>query len=44
MELNYDNWPYHDIITSILPEEALKGETPIGFTINGHICRCAIPC
>lgn len=31
-----------DIISSILPEEELEGETPVGFTQTGHVCMSPI--
>ncbi|KAJ5555279.1 tRNA transferase Trm5/Tyw2 [Penicillium sp. DV-2018c] len=34
--LDYDYWQYHDIISSILPEELLS-DVPHGFTQVGHV-------
>ncbi|KAF4636532.1 hypothetical protein G7Y89_g1556 [Cudoniella acicularis] len=38
LTLNYDYWTYHDVVTSLLPEDAL-GEVPVGFAIVGHIAH-----
>ncbi|KKA25536.1 tRNA (guanine(37)-N1)-methyltransferase [Rasamsonia emersonii CBS 393.64] len=37
LELDYDYWSYYDIISSVLPEDELEGETPVGFTQTGHV-------
>jgi tRNA (guanine37-N1)-methyltransferase len=39
LELNYDYWTYADIIQAVLPEEDLEGETPMGFSQIGHVCK-----
>lgn len=31
-----------DIISSVLPEDELEGETPVGFTQTGHVCMSPI--
>ncbi|KAL8795524.1 MAG: hypothetical protein Q9195_001945 [Heterodermia aff. obscurata] len=36
LELTYDYWNYHDIMTAILPEED-QDELPTGFNIVGHV-------
>ncbi|KAI9847179.1 MAG: tRNA(m(1)G37)methyltransferase [Sclerophora amabilis] len=36
LELDYDHWAYHDIMSSILPEDE-QIELPTGFAITGHI-------
>ncbi|KAH0538844.1 hypothetical protein FGG08_004561 [Glutinoglossum americanum] len=38
LRLDYDYWTYHDIMTSILPEED-QDEIPVGFTLVGHIAH-----
>ncbi|KAI9840976.1 MAG: tRNA(m(1)G37)methyltransferase, partial [Pleopsidium flavum] len=38
LELNYDYWTYHDIISSILPEEE-QDELPTGFSVVGHVAH-----
>ncbi|KAF8477282.1 Met-10+ like-protein-domain-containing protein [Kalaharituber pfeilii] len=38
LKLEYKDWDYHQIITSILPEELLD-EVPSGFTLFGHIAH-----
>ncbi|KAK2624339.1 hypothetical protein QTJ16_006289 [Diplocarpon rosae] len=38
LKLDYRYWTYHDIMTSILPEDA-QGEIPVGFAIVGHIAH-----
>ncbi|KAK3496653.1 Met-10+ like-protein-domain-containing protein [Neurospora hispaniola] len=38
LQLNYDYWTYHDIITSILPEE-LHDDIPSGFNTAGHVAH-----
>jgi tRNA (guanine37-N1)-methyltransferase len=37
LELNYDYWSYPEIMKSILLEEDLEGELPMGFTQSGHV-------
>jgi tRNA (guanine37-N1)-methyltransferase len=41
LEVDYDYWSYPDILRSILPEEDLGGELPVGFTQTGHVSECA---
>ncbi|KAL9127211.1 MAG: hypothetical protein Q9217_003867 [Psora testacea] len=36
LELNYDYWDYHDIMSSIMPGE-VQDEYPTGFSIVGHV-------
>ncbi|QIW96895.1 hypothetical protein AMS68_002413 [Peltaster fructicola] len=38
LQLEYDYWTYHDIISAILPEDDL-GEIPSGFTQTGHVAH-----
>ncbi|MCJ1368454.1 tRNA(m(1)G37)methyltransferase [Acarospora aff. strigata] len=38
LDLNYDYWTYHDIISSILPEDEQE-ELPTGFSVVGHIAH-----
>ncbi|EFR02228.1 tRNA (guanine-N(1)-)-methyltransferase [Nannizzia gypsea CBS 118893] len=38
LQLDYDYWLYHDILSSILPEEHLE-ETPAGFNQVGHVAH-----
>ncbi|TKA31748.1 hypothetical protein B0A50_01826 [Salinomyces thailandicus] len=38
LELNYDYWTYHDIISAILPEDE-QGEIPSGFSQVGHVAH-----
>jgi tRNA (guanine37-N1)-methyltransferase len=38
LHLGYDYWSYHDIISSILPEELLD-ELPTGFQTVGHVAH-----
>ncbi|EZF32074.1 tRNA (guanine(37)-N1)-methyltransferase [Trichophyton mentagrophytes] len=38
LHLDYDYWLYHDILSSILPEEHLE-ETPAGFNQVGHVAH-----
>ncbi|KAH7635113.1 hypothetical protein SMAC4_12596 [Sordaria macrospora] len=38
LKLDYDYWSYHDIITSILPEE-LHDDIPSGFNTAGHVAH-----
>ncbi|EMC93542.1 hypothetical protein BAUCODRAFT_76373 [Baudoinia panamericana UAMH 10762] len=38
LRLGYSYWTYHDIITSILPEDE-QGEIPSGFTQVGHVAH-----
>ncbi|KAI9824206.1 MAG: tRNA(m(1)G37)methyltransferase [Thelocarpon impressellum] len=38
LKLDYEYWTYHDIMTSILPEED-QDELPTGFSIVGHIAH-----
>jgi tRNA (guanine37-N1)-methyltransferase len=38
LQLNYDSWDYHDIMTSVLPLEE-QGEVPSGFSIVGHVAH-----
>ncbi|KAG9231609.1 guanine-N(1)--methyltransferas-like protein [Amylocarpus encephaloides] len=38
LQLDYDYWTYHDVMTSLLPEDAL-GEVPVGFSIVGHVAH-----
>ncbi|KAE9989640.1 hypothetical protein EG327_002441 [Venturia inaequalis] len=38
LKLNYDYWDYHDIVTSILPEEEQQ-EIPSGFSVIGHVAH-----
>lgn len=38
LNLEYEDWDYYQIITSILPEELL-GEVPSGFTLSGHVAH-----
>ena len=38
LQLDYSYWTYHDIISSILPEDA-QGEIPSGFSQVGHVAH-----
>ncbi|CAD6574698.1 MAG: tRNA(m(1)G37)methyltransferase [Alectoria sarmentosa] len=38
LELDYDYWNYHDIMSAILPE-AEQDEFPTGFSIVGHVAH-----
>ncbi|KAJ5038854.1 uncharacterized protein L3040_006533 [Drepanopeziza brunnea f. sp. 'multigermtubi'] len=38
LKLDYSYWTYHDVMTSLLPEDA-QGEIPVGFAIVGHIAH-----
>ncbi|CAK4032448.1 tRNA (guanine(37)-N1)-methyltransferase [Lecanosticta acicola] len=38
LQLDYNYWTYHDIISSILPEDE-QGEIPSGFTQVGHVAH-----
>ncbi|KAK3362101.1 putative undecaprenyl pyrophosphate protein [Lasiosphaeria ovina] len=38
LRLGYDDWSYHDIITSIFPEE-FQDEIPAGFNTAGHVAH-----
>ncbi|KAH7370623.1 guanine-N(1)--methyltransferase-like protein [Rhexocercosporidium sp. MPI-PUGE-AT-0058] len=38
LKLDYNYWTYHDVMTSILPEDA-QGEIPVGFAIVGHVAH-----
>ncbi|KZF23747.1 hypothetical protein L228DRAFT_238268 [Xylona heveae TC161] len=38
LELEYEYWTYHDIMTSILPEDE-QDELPTGFSIVGHVAH-----
>ncbi|KAH6670644.1 guanine-N(1)--methyltransferas-like protein [Halenospora varia] len=38
LTLDYKYWTYHDVMTSLLPEDAL-GEVPVGFAIVGHVAH-----
>ncbi|KAI9819532.1 MAG: tRNA(m(1)G37)methyltransferase [Pycnora praestabilis] len=38
LELGYDYWTYHDIMSSILPEDE-QDELPTGFSIVGHVAH-----
>ncbi|RDL38468.1 tRNA (guanine(37)-N1)-methyltransferase [Venustampulla echinocandica] len=38
LTVNYDYWTYLDIMTALLPEDAL-GEVPVGFSIVGHVAH-----
>ncbi|KAK4988132.1 tRNA(m(1)G37)methyltransferase [Elasticomyces elasticus] len=38
LDLQYDYWTYHDIISAILPEDEL-GEVPSGFNLVGHVAH-----
>ncbi|KAI9048130.1 hypothetical protein LZ554_007925 [Drepanopeziza brunnea f. sp. 'monogermtubi'] len=38
LKLDYSYWTYHDVMTSLLPEDA-QGEIPVGFAIVGHVAH-----
>ncbi|EME88385.1 uncharacterized protein MYCFIDRAFT_48564 [Pseudocercospora fijiensis CIRAD86] len=38
LKLDYDHWTYHDIMSSILPEDE-QGEIPSGFSQVGHVAH-----
>lgn len=38
LTLDYDYWTYHDVMTSILPEDE-QGEIPSGFSQVGHVAH-----
>ncbi|KAL8967358.1 MAG: hypothetical protein Q9197_005474, partial [Variospora fuerteventurae] len=38
LELNYDYWNYHDIMTAILPDSE-QSEIPVGFSAVGHVAH-----
>ncbi|CZT42249.1 probable protein MET-10 [Rhynchosporium secalis] len=38
LKLDYNYWTYHDVMTSLLPEDA-QGEIPVGFAIVGHVAH-----
>ena len=38
VHMEYKDWDYHQIITSVLPEELLD-EVPSGFTQSGHVAH-----
>ncbi|KAL2066463.1 hypothetical protein VTL71DRAFT_2534 [Oculimacula yallundae] len=38
LNLDYNYWTYHDVMTSLLPEDA-QGEIPVGFAIVGHVAH-----
>ncbi|KAF7195486.1 tRNA (guanine(37)-N1)-methyltransferase [Pseudocercospora fuligena] len=38
LKLDYDYWTYHDIMSSILPEDE-QGEIPSGFSQVGHVAH-----
>jgi tRNA (guanine37-N1)-methyltransferase len=38
LELDYDYWTYHDIMSAILPEDE-QGEIPSGFSQVGHVAH-----
>ncbi|KAE9372253.1 guanine-N(1)--methyltransferas-like protein [Stipitochalara longipes BDJ] len=38
LTLDYNYWTYHDIMTSLLPEDA-QDEIPVGFAIVGHVAH-----
>lgn len=38
LHLDYTYWTYHDIITSLLPEDE-QGEIPSGFSLVGHVAH-----
>ncbi|EGP92154.1 uncharacterized protein MYCGRDRAFT_35337 [Zymoseptoria tritici IPO323] len=41
LQLDYDYWTYHDIISAILPEDE-QGEIPSGFSQVGHVAHLNI--
>ncbi|MCJ1388103.1 tRNA(m(1)G37)methyltransferase [Xylographa bjoerkii] len=38
LELSYDTWTYHDIMSAIIPEDD-QNELPTGFSIVGHVAH-----
>ncbi|KAL8785444.1 MAG: hypothetical protein Q9213_003374 [Squamulea squamosa] len=38
LELDYNYWTYHDIISAILPESE-QDEIPVGFSVVGHVAH-----
>ncbi|KAL8905205.1 MAG: hypothetical protein Q9171_006762 [Xanthocarpia ochracea] len=38
LQLNYDYWTYHDIMSAILPENE-QDEIPVGFSVVGHVAH-----
>ncbi|KAI4172844.1 MAG: hypothetical protein LQ348_006679, partial [Seirophora lacunosa] len=38
LELNYDYWNYHDIMSAILPDSE-QAEIPVGFSAVGHVAH-----
>ncbi|KAI4177926.1 MAG: hypothetical protein LQ343_000010 [Gyalolechia ehrenbergii] len=38
LQLNYDYWNYHDIMSAILPESE-QDEIPVGFSVVGHVAH-----
>ncbi|KAK0618568.1 Met-10+ like-protein-domain-containing protein [Bombardia bombarda] len=38
LRLEYDYWSYHDVMSSILPDE-LHGDIPAGFNTAGHVAH-----
>ncbi|KAL8759460.1 MAG: hypothetical protein Q9199_000765 [Rusavskia elegans] len=38
LQLDYNYWTYHDIISAILPEDE-QDEIPVGFSVVGHVAH-----
>lgn len=38
LKLDYDYWSYHDVLSSMTPEE-LHGDIPVGFNTAGHVAH-----